>query len=475
MSRVEYYENAGLQERLKDVASLSARSKLTSAPQKLVVVLVGMPARGKSVISSKLYSFLRWTGLSVRSFNVGQYRRMSATESDGRISNAHASFFADTDESNAAFREALAMHALDDLLAWLDGGGEVGLFDATNSTRKRREAILGKCRAWSGARSRGGRPALQVVFVESLCDDRVVLEANMRNKVMSSPDFRGMSFDAALEDLRERIAVYERRYETVGDDEGSYVKLFNFSSKVTAHLCFGKLSRTLVPYLMAIHSDDRPVYLTALAPQGEEPEYDQGGESDDSSLDAEFATRLSEWWWGQHRSSCALSQSDRGQSRLQILTSTLAPAINAATTIQNVRPDLVKVLHTSALNPLLLGPHQRESISAHIGTHFEDDDALPANRAFKDRSDGGESYADLVSRLEACILDIEASVDPILIITHATPARALRAYFQNIDLSQSLMGHPHSPPAKALANRQPAVLEQRAKLGGGWEEQVHVF
>jgi hypothetical protein len=35
-----------------------------------------------------------------------------------------------------------------------------------------------------------------------------------------------------MSDLRRRIANYESVYATVKDEEGPYIKLFNFSSKV---------------------------------------------------------------------------------------------------------------------------------------------------------------------------------------------------------------------------------------------------
>ena len=63
-------------------------------------------------------------------------------------------------------------------------------------------------------------------------------------------------FETALEDLRRRVANYEAVYETVEDDEGASIKLYNFSSKVTANSIYGRMSKTLLPFLLAIHVDD---------------------------------------------------------------------------------------------------------------------------------------------------------------------------------------------------------------------------
>ena len=71
------------------------------------------------------------------------------------------------------------MATLDELLEWLWKGGEIGIFDATNSTRLRRNAVVQRA---AEAGERYGT-TVAVVFIESICEDRAVLEANMLTKV----------------------------------------------------------------------------------------------------------------------------------------------------------------------------------------------------------------------------------------------------------------------------------------------------
>ena len=59
----------------------------------------------------------------------------------------------------------------------------------------------------------------------------------------ASPDFKSLSEEEALADLRERIGHYERAYESVTDEEGAYIKLYNLSSKVSANQVFGEHPR----------------------------------------------------------------------------------------------------------------------------------------------------------------------------------------------------------------------------------------
>ena len=73
---VDYYDDAGEAEGIDDdVEALTVRADLTPDGAKLLLVMVGMPARGKSFISHKLCSFLSWSGYKTRTFNAGQRRR----------------------------------------------------------------------------------------------------------------------------------------------------------------------------------------------------------------------------------------------------------------------------------------------------------------------------------------------------------------------------------------------------------------
>lgn len=46
---------------------------------KLVIVMVGLPARGKSYITKKLARYLNWLQLDTKIFNVGERRRAVTT------------------------------------------------------------------------------------------------------------------------------------------------------------------------------------------------------------------------------------------------------------------------------------------------------------------------------------------------------------------------------------------------------------
>lgn len=66
-----------------------------------------------------------------------------------------------------AIRTQCAVEALNDVCQWLDNGGEVAVFDATNSTLDRRKMIQEIVVEKMG---------YKLFFVESICDDPKIIE-----------------------------------------------------------------------------------------------------------------------------------------------------------------------------------------------------------------------------------------------------------------------------------------------------------
>lgn len=266
---------------------LEKRREMTGNSERLLIVLCGLPARGKSFLARKLVNYLTWRGNKCQVFNVGRYRRQATA--DYPQEEQSADFFDDNNVTAARIRRRAADLALHDTLTWLEADNaddddddpqqpgyasgslfighashssrrqsqRIAIFDATNSTRERRNWILQKC---DQAADASGKES-GVVFVESICDDKELLKENYSVKISTSPDFAGMDPERALADLMERIHKYEARYETVDDDSQSYIKVFNLSSKLMVNHAYGRLAKVVVPALMAWNTTSRPIFL----------------------------------------------------------------------------------------------------------------------------------------------------------------------------------------------------------------------
>ena len=259
-----------------------ARLTLTNDTAKLVIILVGLPARGKSLLGHKLEQFLGWRGYITKGFRVGAKRREMAKEDNpaAQPSTGSASFFDASKAYAAAVREMVSIEAFGEAMDWLSAGGQVAIFDASNVQVQRRAKLLERVRAErakSAASGLGG--TIGVVFLESIVTDEAIIKQGMDFKIKHSADFRGMEAAAACKDLVQRIKHYEKIYETVRPEEGAYIKLFNLGATAHCKDVYGRMSKSVLPYLLALHSSPRSIYMLTVPADGLDSSFVAGASS----------------------------------------------------------------------------------------------------------------------------------------------------------------------------------------------------
>src|SRR5439155_11358522 len=97
------------------------------------------------------------------------------------------------------------------------------------STKARRQLVQDRCK----------KAGVPIVFIESICDDSAVIDANVRETKLSSPDYLNTDPDDAARDFRARIAHYERVYETIDDPDSSYIKIVDVGRQVVLNRIHG--------------------------------------------------------------------------------------------------------------------------------------------------------------------------------------------------------------------------------------------
>ncbi|WP_438017588.1 6-phosphofructo-2-kinase/fructose-2,6-bisphosphatase [Sorangium sp. So ce315] len=360
----------------------------------IVLAMVGLPARGKTSIARKIARYLSWLGHPTRLFNVGNYRR-------AHLGTAQPHQFFDPD--NTQGRQALlgmAMTALDDLIGWLSSGGEVAIYDATNSTRARRNLVTERCAAH-------GFP---VVFIESICNEESIIETNVRETKLRSPDYQGVDPEAALRDFRARIAHYARAYEPLGEPEKSYIKIIDVGRQVVLNRIHGYLPARLVPLLMNMHLTPHPIWLTRHGESVFNEKGLLGGDSDLSARGDDYAKNLA-----------VFIRERSGDEQVNVWTSTLRR------TIQTARPITQNHVAWRALDEIDAGVCEGmtyEEIRQQMPEVFH---ARAADK-FRYRYPRGESYEDVIQRLDPLIIQLERQRSPVLVIGHQAVLRALYAY-----------------------------------------------
>ena len=371
--------------------------------RKYMIAMVGLPARGKTFTARKLTGYLGWLGYETRSFNVGERRRKTLGPGQD-----HA-FFDPANEAATAEREALTDECLDEAFAFLAGRGRIAIFDATNGRRERRRKIQERCRAKN----------VELLFVELFEDDPAVIEENVRETKVTSPDYIDVDTASALRDFRARIAHYESVYSRLDDQDGSWIRTESRGRTTVIHRVHGWVPSRVVSFLTNLQVTRRPVWLTRHG----ESEFNRagriGGDSPLSPGGERYAEALA-----------AHVSAHRGQlSELDVWTSTLRRTIQTAAPTCDalgVEPGDWKAL--DEIDSGVCDGMTYEEIAERMPDEF----AARETDKLRYRYPGGESYEDVIQRLDRVIVELERYQTPVLVVAHRAVLRALYGYFAQI-------------------------------------------
>uniref|UniRef100_A0A8C2WF34 6-phosphofructo-2-kinase/fructose-2,6-bisphosphatase 2 n=1 Tax=Cyclopterus lumpus TaxID=8103 RepID=A0A8C2WF34_CYCLU len=371
-------------------------SYMTNSPT--VIVMIGLPARGKTYMSKKLTRYLNWIGVPTKVFNLGVYRREAV--------RAYKSydFFRHDNEEAMKIRKQCALVALQDVKAYLLAeGGQIAVFDATNTTRERRDLILGFVK----------EHAFKVFFVESVCDDPEVIAANILEVKVSSPDYPERHRERVMGDFLKRIECYKVTYQPLDPDDYdkdiSFIKVMNVGRRFLVNRVQDYIQSKIVYYLMNIHVHSHCLYLCRHGESDHNVDGRIGGDSELSPRGKQFARALRDFI------------EEHELLDLKVWTSQLRRTIQTAEELG------VPYEQWKILNEIDAGVCEEMTYEM-IQNSFPEEFALRDQDKYHYRYPGGESYQDLVQRLEPVIMELERQGN-VLVICHQAVMRCLLAYF----------------------------------------------
>ncbi|KAK3942520.1 6-phosphofructo-2-kinase-domain-containing protein [Diplogelasinospora grovesii] len=438
-----------------------------NAAPKLVIIMVGLPARGKSYIVRKLSRYLNWLQYDTRVFNAGERRRTAAhvegrgdkAKEESRLGrgqfSSSAAFFDPANPDLVSARDQIALETLDELLDWLSGrdSSSIGILDATNSTPKRRQRVLSHIRKRLGSLD-------WVIFFESCCFDHDILERNFRLK-LNGPDYRSQDPNEALRDFRQRVAFYEKSYVPLGKAEEQekipYLQVIDVGRKINTHLIQGFLSNQVVEYMLNFNLSERQIWIFCGGESIDDSVGRIGRRSDLTASGQQYAASLVRFIqeerkrWEESRRNRGLEDHRQAKPRSTheevtlgshadnkspqpldfcIWTSTMPQTIQTASGFGD---EFFAKSQMKMLDDLNAGDM--------AGLTFEEIAALhPAVYAARKQHKlqyrwpglGGECYLDLIHRLRPIILELERRKDHMLLVTHRAVVRVLLSYFLDL-------------------------------------------
>ena len=182
--------------------------------KKLYIVMVGLPARGKSTIASKLKENLIRNNIKTRIFNNGDLRRKLSPED-----TSYPEFYSPDNWDGVRLREKIALINIRRATDYLKGSGRVAILDATNVSLRRREKT---------AEILADHP---ILFIECVNDDEEILKASIDRKI-AHPEFSHLGREAAVRSFRQRIDYYQDIYIPV-KEETNFIKLDSLYNKIS--------------------------------------------------------------------------------------------------------------------------------------------------------------------------------------------------------------------------------------------------
>ena len=403
--------------------------------EKHVLVMVGLPARGKTHMAKRLSQYLRFFhGARTQVFNVGTYRRRMMPK------KADAEFFDQHDARSEALRKSFARAALKDMIDFLFqednvsyleqrgfDSGRVAIYDATNTTRSRREWLREQLDALP----------LKLLFVESVCTDEAIIERNIWQAKVNNEDYHTEADKRrAYDDFRARIRKYEEVYEPMEEEHLSFIKLINCGRRVEINNIHGFLLGRIVQFLSNLHATHQTIYLSRHGQSEYNFQGKIGGDSGLSLMGEKYAMRL-----GEYADKELSKDAETGEPRpCRLWTSSLQRTILTARHITHPKIKLENGREWTQFSQRVL--RNLDEIYAgvcdgmtydEIEANYPEEFALRRENKLGYRYPRGESYLDVISRLDPLIQELESYQEPVLIVGHQGVLRLIYAYFMGMD------------------------------------------
>eukprot|EP01062_Namystynia_karyoxenos_P057199 TRINITY_DN48142_c0_g1_i1.p1 TRINITY_DN48142_c0_g1~~TRINITY_DN48142_c0_g1_i1.p1 ORF type:complete len:585 (+),score=199.59 TRINITY_DN48142_c0_g1_i1:95-1849(+) len=393
--------------------------------RQLVVIMVGMPGSGKSYTSQRLVRYARWRGIPAAIFNAGNYRR-KVLGSEGEKQDA--AWFDPSNRTAHSAKEEMARMCLKDLIDWLNrgrcGGEEqamLAVFDATNSTRERREWVF---EALTGGAS-GGQGVLtpdRVLFVELVCTNEQLNHKNALAKLANDDykDFKDK--DKAVEDFERRRAEYRKVYEPIcveTEPHFSFIRNENVGHDFLVNNIRGDFPVSLVHFAMHLQTVAAPIYVTL---SGASDAREAGLFTSNDGLNDSgraYAKKLREFLV---RRKGDILREEMQFEHLEVWTST-EPASRQTAADLSEEP-WTNVVQWGCLNEINFGEWEGKSRYEVPGEELLERD----QDRFMWSYPRGESLYALQLRLEPVILEIERTAQPLLIIVEREVSWCLMSY-----------------------------------------------
>ncbi len=425
------------------------------ADNKFIICMVGLPGRGKTHVAQRISRYLEFFHTqNTKLFNFSEYRRRK----HGRVDNI---FF---DQSNKV-AQVLRLETYEMIYAEVkefltSRRSGVTILDSTNATYERRHKVM----------DIGRQTGAKVLWIEVNNDDEESLLKAYSDIIQGSPDYASMPSEAAAADLKARVDLYESCFEPI--DTGkypverrySYIKCNLVDRTYTVHNVRGYLELKIVHFVMNLRAEPHDFYLSRHGQSIYNSLGKIGGDSGLSKHGEIYAQRLA----GFVNTNITKDRNTQEEIPARLWTSTMRRTKETTKYIKQykfMRPDEYdpSLEHEWAqmrprawhhLDELFAGSFDGMTYEEIEGAHPEEFARRAADKLAY-RYPRGESYLDVIARLEPIIIEMERHREPLLIVGHQGVLRIIYAFY----MGKSRAETPYvSIPLHTVIHLQPSAF-----------------
>jgi len=260
---------------------------------------------------------------------------------------------------------------------------------------------------------------------------------------LSGPDYKGKDPVVALQDFKERIRQYEKKYAPIGECEEaagySFCQMIDVGRKFITHNIKGYLATQTVYFLQHFNLSPRQIWLTRHGESLDDVKGRIGGNSDLSPYGIQYSKALTSFisaqrkiWIEEHTpiNEEATYQAAIRTKSFHVWTSNVKRSIQTAAYFTDPPFQLSHERMLDELNAGLLDGKTREEVQIFYSRWVEQ--RVKNKMEYRYPGTSGEGYVDLTNRLKIVILEVERLMDHVCIIGGLAVLRVLLAYFRGL-------------------------------------------
>ncbi|TYZ59312.1 hypothetical protein PybrP1_001191 [[Pythium] brassicae (nom. inval.)] len=388
---------------------LVTQGDATPAPRhrgKMLLFLVGLPGRGKTFIGHVLARYLTWMGHQSQVFNTGEYRRKLVGL------NMNHAFWDPLNEASSQIRSDLAKQCLEDSILALESDScDCVIFDATNATRNRRAMLRAEV---------AKRYKCEMMFIESISESPELIASSINEMKLGSEDYAGQTMEEAAEDYNNRILHYQSVYQQLdaAHEDFPFIQVVDVGRQIFCNQIYGYLQSRIMFLMANLQLRPRPIWLSRHGESMFNTQKRIGGDAPLSPLGMQYAAQLDRFVEAYYPTP---------DTELAVWTSTM---LRTGMTVERIAARGRSVVKWKQLDEIDAGICDGMTYEQ-VAEEMPDEYLARKHNKLNYRYPRGESYQDVIHRLEPVITELMRMDRPVLIVAHQAILRVLYAYLTN--------------------------------------------